>query len=107
TAAAREQRIAAAHRARRPLDSESMAAIFRDEIPARKRQRIQILDLFADDEPARHLALREAHHGRLRLAVQDEVAVVAEELGHLRRGDADEYHLHAARAHAIGPSRFR
>src|SRR5205823_14111622 len=36
TAAAREQRIAAADRARRPLDPELAAAILGDEVPARE-----------------------------------------------------------------------
>src|SRR6185295_11101051 len=49
TAAAGEQREAAADRPRRPLDPELPPAIFGDQIPARKRQRVEIVDLLADD----------------------------------------------------------
>src|SRR5262249_58938028 len=58
TAAAREQRITAADRTRRPLDPEAVAAILGDEIPARERQRIEVVDLLADDDAARDPALR-------------------------------------------------
>ena len=51
-------------------------------------------------------ALRQAHNAGLRLAVEDEIAVVHEELGHLRRRDADETDLHALGAHLVGPPGF-
>ena len=105
--AAREQRKAAAHRPRRKSDARLEPAILGDQIPARKRQRVQIVDLFADRHPARDVALRQAHHARFRLAVEDEVGVVAEQLGHLRRRDPHEADLHTARAHLIGPRPLR
>ncbi len=37
---------------------------------------------------------------------EDEVAVILEQLRHLRRGDADEPDLDAARAHPVGPRGF-
>ena len=106
-AAAGEQRVSAADRARRPLDAEPAAAILRDQIPARERQRIEIVDLFAHDHPRRNLpGLRQTDRRRFRLAVEDEVAVVGEQLRHLRRRDAEEAHAHAARAHAVRPRRL-
>ena len=77
-----------------------------DQIPARERQRVEIVDLLADDDPLGDVALRQPHHAGFRLAVEDEVAVAVEQLRHLRRRDADEPDLDAARAHPIGPRRF-
>jgi hypothetical protein len=101
-AAAGEQRIAAANRTREQFDPE-LAAILGDQIPPRERQRIEIVDLLADDRPVERLALGQPHDRRLRLAVQEEIAVIGEQLGHLRRRDADEPDLHPARAHPVGP----
>ena len=58
------------------------------------------------DDAARHVALGQPHDAGFGLAIEDEIAVVLEELGHLRRRDADEADLDAARAHPIGPGRF-
>ena len=104
-AAAREQRVAAADGAREELEAHPRA-IFGDQIPARERQRIEIVDLLADDRALRDDALRQPHDRRFRLAVEDEIAVVGEQLRHLRRRDADEADLDALRAHAIGPRGF-
>ena len=82
TAAAGEQRITAADRPREPLDAQP-PAIFGDQIPARERQRVEIVDLFADDVAAERFALCQPHHRRLWLAVQSEVAVIGEQFGHL------------------------
>src|SRR6185503_15439477 len=70
-AAAREQRIPAADRPRRPPDPERLAAILGDEIPPRKRQRVEIVDLLAHDDARWNVASGHAHDGGFGLAVQD------------------------------------
>src|SRR6185312_995151 len=107
TPAAGEQRVAAADRTRRPLDAEAAPAVLGDEVPARERQRVEVVDLFRDRNPGRdHARLREAHHAGFGFALEDEVAVALEELRHLRRRDADEADLDALRAHLVGPLRL-
>jgi hypothetical protein len=104
-ATAGEQRIAAPDRPREPLDAHP-PAILGDEIPARERQRIEIVDRLAGHDARRNKPLSESHDARFGLAVEDEVAVIDEQFGHFRRGDADEPHLDAAGAHPIGPRGF-
>ena len=105
-AAARQQREPAADRPREPLFSRLPAAVFPDQIPARKRQRVEVVDLLADHPAAGRRVVGEANDRRFGLALEHEIAVVGEELRHLRRRDADEADLHAARAHAVGPRRL-
>ncbi len=81
-ATAGEQRIPAADRPREPFGAHP-SAVLGDQIPARKRQRVQIVDLLADDDAVRDLSLCQPHHGGFGLAVQDEIAMIGEELGHL------------------------
>src|SRR4029434_6223951 len=52
------------------------------------------------------LAVDESMHGLLRLAVDNEIGGVGEQLGHLRGGEADEANTRAARTHFAGPGRF-
>ena len=105
-AAAGEQRVAAAHRARRPFDAELPLAILRDEIPARERQGIEVVDLLADDVSIGNVALGDPHDARFRLAVENEIAVIGEELRHLRGRDSNEPDFDAACAQRVGPRGF-
>ena len=104
-AAAGEQGIPSADRPGEEFDAHP-PAILGDQIPARERQRVEVVDLLADDVAVQDLALRQPHHRGFGLAVEDEIAVFGEQLGHLRRRDADEPDLHAARAHPVGPRRL-
>src|SRR5207302_504674 len=76
TAAAREQRQSAADGTRRPLDAVPPIAIAGDQIPARKRQRIEIADRFRGEIARRDMAPRQAHHARFGLAVQNEIGMI-------------------------------
>ena len=80
-AAAGEQRKPAADRPRRPLDAALAPQSSVTQIPARKRQRVEIVDLLAGDDRLRDLALREAHDRRFGLAGDDEVAWSANSSG--------------------------
>ena len=62
--------------------------------------------MLADHPAAGRRVVGEANDRRFGLALEHEIAVVGEELRHLRRRDADEADLHAARAHAVGPRRL-
>jgi len=106
TAAAGEERNAAAVRPPGERHGPPAGAQQPRNVPLRKRQRVQIFDWLTLAVALECVPAREACDGRLRFTDDDEVRVIAEQLRQLRRGQPHEADVNAAGASLVRPRRL-
>jgi len=102
TSAARQHREAAAGRPPGARDIEAEPPLAQ-QIPAWKRQGIQVRKRRARDAARKRGAGYKLHHRGLGLAIDQEIGVRLEQLRHLRRREPDEPDARAPSAHHVGP----
>jgi hypothetical protein len=106
TSAAGHQGKCPAHRPAGKRQPPPCIAALGDQVPARKRQRVQVVQRLARHPAAQHLACRQPHRPRLGLADDDEIARGLEQLRHLRCRQPDEPDAAAACPLRLCPPRL-